>query len=140
MPSLARPPSPVGIAGAGKTVRDDRKQHVVRRTNREDIAVAARIRSIRATSGITQRSLASALGISSQQLNKYECGHNRISAGQLSAIARILKVPVARLFGEDGEIPTLPAGSAATSLVRDFGRLDAKSQNAVVHLVRALRS
>lgn len=50
---------------------------------------------------MTLDDLAKKLGLSYQQVHKYENGTNRISAGTLAAIANILAVPVEHLFPED---------------------------------------
>ena len=48
--------------------------------------------------GVTQQALAARLGVTFQQVQKYEKGTNRISAGRLLAIARALETPVAYFF------------------------------------------
>jgi transcriptional regulator with XRE-family HTH domain len=48
--------------------------------------------------GMTQQALAASLGVTFQQVQKYEKGTNRISAGRLLAIARVLETPVAYFF------------------------------------------
>lgn len=63
-----------------------------------DIAVGDRIRQLRKARGITQTELASAIGLTFQQVQKYEKARNRISASKLAQIAKIFKVDVAELF------------------------------------------
>jgi len=65
-----------------------------------DIHVGGRIRTRRLLRGMTQDTLASRLGVSFQQLQKYETGFNRVSASRLSEIANNLGVPIAYFFGE----------------------------------------
>ena len=48
--------------------------------------------------GVTQEQLAHALGVSFQQVQKYELGNNRVSASKLYEIATILKVPISFFF------------------------------------------
>lgn len=68
-----------------------------------DITVGANVRRLRSEADITLAELAAALGLSHQQLQKYETGANRISAGMLLAIARYFFLPVDALFeGSDG--------------------------------------
>jgi transcriptional regulator with XRE-family HTH domain len=67
-----------------------------------DIAVGARIRMRRKVLKVSQGALASALGITFQQVQKYERGANRVSASMLVKIARRLDCTVASLIGEDG--------------------------------------
>jgi len=63
-----------------------------------DIEIGRRLRIQRMQRGIAQTDLADAIGITFQQVQKYENGTNRISAGKLLQIANILKVPVAIFF------------------------------------------
>lgn len=52
------------------------------------------VRMLRQQRGVTQEQLAEFLGVTFQQVQKYERGHNRISAGKLKYIADFLKVNV----------------------------------------------
>jgi transcriptional regulator with XRE-family HTH domain len=65
-----------------------------RRTGAIDIQVAERIRTARLTQGVSQQKVAEALGLTFQQVQKYEKGTSRVSIGRLFAIANILGVPV----------------------------------------------
>ena len=70
-----------------------------------DVAVGARIRIRRRWLGFSQTQLANALGITFQQVQKYERGANRVSASMLVKIAGKLETTVAALVGEDGQAP-----------------------------------
>jgi transcriptional regulator with XRE-family HTH domain len=74
----------------------------VRQADPIDVAVGARIRMRRKVLKVSQGALASALGITFQQVQKYERGANRVSASMLVKIARRLDCTVASLIGEDG--------------------------------------
>ncbi len=50
--------------------------------------------------GMNQETLADALGLTFQQVQKYEGGANRVSASRLSAMAEILGVPISYFFGD----------------------------------------
>jgi len=63
-----------------------------------DVAVGARLRKIRKMRGLTQTQLGDAVGLTFQQVQKYERGTNRISASKLVRFAHFLKVPVISLF------------------------------------------
>lgn len=63
-----------------------------------DVEVGSRIRLQRKVKGMTQQALAAALGITFQQVQKYEKGSNRVGASRLSDIAQALEVPVAYFF------------------------------------------
>ena len=67
-----------------------------------DRAVGRRIAARRAALGRSQSALASELGISFQQLQKYEAGQNRVSASRLHRIALLLGAPVGDFFPEEG--------------------------------------
>lgn len=65
-----------------------------------DIHVGSRIRLQRALKGMSQTTLAEGLGVTFQQVQKYEKGTNRVGSSRLQAIANILGVPVAYFFEE----------------------------------------
>lgn len=66
--------------------------------NAIDVYVGGRLRLRRQVLGLSQGSLAEALGITFQQVQKYEKGMNRIGASRLQRIAEILRVPVGFFF------------------------------------------
>ncbi|XUY29922.1 helix-turn-helix domain-containing protein (plasmid) [Agrobacterium sp. rho-8.1] len=63
-----------------------------------DAEVGARIRSQRRALGLSQGKLAEALGITFQQVQKYEKGTNRVGASRLQNLANVLRVPVGYFF------------------------------------------
>jgi len=63
-----------------------------------DASIGARLRLRRLAMGFSQETLARALGITFQQIQKYERGTNRIFASRLFHLARVLRVPVAYFF------------------------------------------
>lgn len=63
-----------------------------------DAHVGARIRVLRRGRGVSQSDLGAWLGVSTSQVQKYECGTDRVSASRLFQIARIFKVPVGSFF------------------------------------------
>jgi transcriptional regulator with XRE-family HTH domain len=65
-----------------------------------DVHVGARIRTRRLLLGMNQETLASALGLTFQQVQKYEGGSNRVSASRLAEMAQILSVPVMYFFND----------------------------------------
>lgn len=70
-----------------------------------DVEVGGRIRARRIALGVSQTALAKALGLTFQQVQKYEKGANRVSASTLVRVARELGVTVAFLVGEEGDTP-----------------------------------
>ena len=73
-----------------------------------DAMVGARIRMLRVDRGISQTILAERIGVTFQQVRKYERGANRVGANRLSQIASVLDVSVGELFESSGaESPSL---------------------------------
>lgn len=68
--------------------------------HRIDVQVGKNIRRRREELKLSQQRLADALGVSFQQVQKYENAQNRVSASRLYAISRVLDVPVETLFPE----------------------------------------
>ncbi len=66
--------------------------------NPVDVHVGARVRQRRTLLGMTQTKLADALGLSFQQVQKYERGTNTISASRLHVLARVLDVSIEHFF------------------------------------------
>ena len=67
-----------------------------------DVFVGQRLRQRRISLGITQEDMANALGLSFQQVQKYEKGTNRVSASRLYELAQVLDVPVQFFFDGAG--------------------------------------
>lgn len=130
--------------------------------NALDMEIGARMRARRIMLSMSQEKLGAALGVSFQQIQKYEKGTNRISAGRMAALARVLEVPVAYFYGKDdggtnaghpvhgpgftesgGQMPLagMPPleDPEAERLVRAFGAIDdPKVRRHVLELVDAL--
>ncbi|HVZ99329.1 MAG TPA: helix-turn-helix transcriptional regulator [Caulobacterales bacterium] len=68
-----------------------------------DLHVGKRIRRRRRLLGLTQQRLAEAVGIRFQQIQKYECGANRVTASRLHEIGRAMNVPTTYFFEGLGE-------------------------------------
>src|SRR5437762_11724844 len=65
-----------------------------RRAGAEDVEIGRKIRALRLERGLSQSGLAGGIGLTFQQVQKYEKGTNRVSAGRLQRIAEILNTPV----------------------------------------------
>jgi transcriptional regulator with XRE-family HTH domain len=76
-----------------------------------DLYIGGRLRLWRRTMGIDGYALAERIGITYQQLQKYEKGMNRISATRLYAIAKDLNVPI-DYFYQNADVPHISAGAA----------------------------
>src|SRR3954471_877976 len=65
-----------------------------------DAIVGTRVRQRRTLLGMSQEKLGEAIGLTFQQVQKYERGTNRISASRLFGLARVLEVPVSYFFDD----------------------------------------
>ena len=65
-----------------------------------DVRIGQAILRLRRRQGLTQKDLARHLGITFQQIQKYECAGNRISASRLYQIAQVLDIPIGAMFAE----------------------------------------
>jgi transcriptional regulator with XRE-family HTH domain len=84
------------------------------RPNFADTQIGASIRAHRLIAGMSQSDLAKRLGISFQQVQKYEKGANRVGAGRLPQIAEIFNIPISALFkGYADTSPGKGTGNAA---------------------------
>ena len=68
-----------------------------------DQEVGARVRHRRTSLGLSQTDLATSIGVTFQQVQKYEKGSNRISASRMQQIALALNLPAASFFSNDVE-------------------------------------
>ena len=104
-----------------------------------DVHVGARVRVRRKLLGMTQTDLGAALGLSFQQVLKYEKGANRIGSSRLYDLARLFDVPIGHFF--EG----IPADVAASSPAKGRGKakkppgyeLDPMVKRETLELVRA---
>lgn len=110
-----------------------------------DVAVGARIRIRRRWLGFSQTQLANALGITFQQVQKYERGANRVSASMLVKIAAKLETTVAALVGEDGQAPVEAiiyaqlATPGATELLAAYAQIsDGEARRALLTITEGL--
>ena len=124
-----------------------------KKPNPIDIHVGGRVRLRRMMLGMSQEKLGEQLGITFQQIQKYEKGTNRIGASRLQNIATVLSVPVGFFFdGAPGNTATGAADSKSGSYVVDFLSsseglqlnrafvriADSKVRRRIVDLVRSL--
>jgi transcriptional regulator with XRE-family HTH domain len=87
-----------------------------------DVHVGARIRQRRTLLGMSQEKLGEAIGLTFQQVQKYERGANRVGSSRLFDLARVLDVPVSYFF-ED-----MSAGTASKSPSRLRGLAEPKPE------------
>jgi transcriptional regulator with XRE-family HTH domain len=113
-----------------------------KRATSVDIAVGRNVRIWRMAKGLSQAQLATRLGVTFQQVQKYEVGANRIGTGRLVKLAAILGIPIARLFEGTGaadasrSLLALIADKRSYRLARAFAVIpDANCRLSLVNLV-----
>ena len=129
---------------------------VKKKPNPIDVHVGSRVRLRRTMQSMSQEKLGDALGITFQQIQKYEKGANRIGASRLQNIATVLNTPIAFFFEDapssDNSAKSGMAETSASNYVVDFlssseglhlNRAfvkikDAKVRRKIIDLVRAL--
>ena len=98
-----------------------------------DFHVGSRLQQCRMLMGISQMQLAAAVGVKYQQLQKYESGASRISAGRLNQFAQVLEVPVSYFF--EG----LPGGRKVPDTAAADLSPDIFTRRETLELIRAYR-
>ena len=134
-----------------KTKRHTRRKTRGRSTRKDgphpvDVQVGDRVRQRRRLLGMSQAALAEALGISFQQIQKYEHGTNRISASRLYEISRVLDIPVTYFFDETGPGRALGGGEPMPLHSRETLKLveayyaipDAKLRDRIHNLLKSM--
>jgi transcriptional regulator with XRE-family HTH domain len=116
---------------------------VIPRASNADRHVGTRIRERRIMLGLSQQQLAQMIGVTYQQAHKYERGLNRISAGRLYDIARVLSVPISWFFegmvANTVSVEMSPRQRMCLELARNFALIDnEKHQEALSQMARAL--
>ncbi|AWI91007.1 transcriptional regulator [Methylobacterium sp. DM1] len=116
-----------------------------KRATEHDRVVGQRIQILRRSKSLSQTALGSSIGVTFQQVQKYENGSNRVGASRLSEIARALDVPVSTFFDDDergagaeqGEAFGFLRSDGAIDLLRAFNALeDDQKRREIVALVR----
>jgi transcriptional regulator with XRE-family HTH domain len=117
-----------------------------RRSDYRDTEVGRRVRTQRLTKGMSQTELGTKIGVTFQQVQKYENGVNRIGAGRLSRIAEVLEVPVTYFFPDDSAASSGPvhhddspfallSTAGAIQLVRAYARIrDGRARHSLVEI------
>jgi len=126
----------------------------VKRPDPVDVEVGHRIRIERLSRGLSQTALANQLGVTFQQVQKYEKGVNRVGAGRLTRIAEVLGVSVSTFFSGKETLdsdPTKESGNAsplqlltvagAFRLLRAYAEIeDGNLRRSIVDLVEQISS
>lgn len=100
-----------------------------------DLHLGRRLRRRRRLLGLTQQQLAAAIGIRFQQIQKYECGANRISAARLWQLAEALEIPVSYFY--DGLKMSGRREDLAAPAAEDQGPGEVMARKETLDLIRA---
>src|SRR5438128_8974347 len=102
-----------------------------------DTHVGSRVRLRRNMLGLSQEKLGEAIGLTFQQVQKYERGANRIGASRLHDLSRVLDVPVSFFFDDTDPVkaPAIPAGFAEPAA--EVFDVDPLRRRETIELVRA---
>jgi len=115
-----------------------------------DVHLGRRLRRRRRLLGLTQQELAGACGVRFQQIQKYECAANRMSAARLWQLAEVLEVPVSYFYEgltreqrEEWRDRDTTAGEAMTSketqdLIRAYYQLGERPRRRLLDLAKAM--
>lgn len=104
------------------TTKTSSNQHGARKPSEADRFVGKKLRQGRREMSLTQDGLANLIGVTFQQIQKYEAGHSRLSAGRLRDAAIALKKPIT-FFYEPFDHPVKDGAKAREKLlVRDLRR------------------
>lgn len=98
-----------------------------------DVQIGGLIRDRRAAAGLTQAELGKAIGVTFQQVQKYERGVNRVSAAALLKVADALQCNVADLYGDPDPTGRSPSERAILKL---WAKLREPERDAVVAMIR----
>ncbi|MDA7948016.1 MAG: helix-turn-helix domain-containing protein [Hyphomicrobiaceae bacterium] len=142
--------------GEGMVTTDVSSKQKKKGPNPVDIHVGSRVRLRRMLVGLSQEKLGDSMGLTFQQIQKYEKGVNRIGASRLFKLSQVLDVPVQFFFDgmpavEDGSMPELGDGDSESYLYEFLNTRDGLELNrafmkvsnpevrrAIIDLVRTL--
>jgi len=107
-----------------------------------DVAVGRAIRAQRLLAGMSQTELGGRIGVSFQQVQKYENGTNRVSTARLTAIASALGRPVEAFLtngkGKDAPLPAMLTDPLGVEVARNWERLSESQRRALRKLVATM--
>ena len=129
------------MAGAEQVLSSDKES----RPSPIDVHVGSRIRLRRTLLGMSQERLGESLGLTFQQVQKYERGVNRVGASRLFDLSRVLDVPISFFFDDMpdslatnfGGLPARRPGSSGVTDTQDPFGDDTLSRRETLELVRA---
>lgn len=128
------------------TVRKKQVSRDQRSVTKADVAIGLKIRTARMVSKMSQAELGDKIGVSFQQIQKYEKGVNRVSGSRLMQLAVALHVPTAELLAEskfapnsEGErIARFVASREGHQIILATMNLPSHVQQSIIDLARTL--
>jgi transcriptional regulator with XRE-family HTH domain len=114
-----------------------------RRADLRDAEVGRRIRSRRLEQRLSQTELATQIGVTFQQVQKYEKGVNRVGAGRLQRISEALEVPISFFFGTDasgGSRLSTAKEKSSTQAESVFGLLQTSGSVRIIKAFHRIKS
>lgn len=104
-----------------------------------DVHVGSRVRLRRTMLGMSQEKLGKAIGLTFQQVQKYERGANRIGASRLFELSKVLDVPVSFFFDDMPTVVAQTGGRRVTGLAEEAEKFehDPMAKRETLELVRA---
>ena len=115
---------------------------MARQCGEVDLWVGRAVARVRQQKGLSQSAMAKALGISFQQVQKYEAGQNRLSAGRLYEIAKLTGCPVSDFYPREDQTASpsvLMVTHEGRRLLEHFPRIeDRELRRSLAHIVEAL--
>lgn len=117
-----------------------------RRVGDSDQAIGMRIKAHRMLRNLSQTDLANELGVTFQQIQKYERGSNRVSGSSLAKLCDVLNVSADVIIGRDAKrhpenpLADMLGDPLNAKLLMACQRLDGSTRQAVLDLARALAS
>jgi transcriptional regulator with XRE-family HTH domain len=112
-----------------------------------DVHLGRRLRKRRRLLGMTQQQLADTCGVRFQQIQKYECGANRMSAARVWQLAQVLEVPVGYFYEglgpqlearRDGEHREVFTRKETRDLIRAYYNLSERPRRRLLDLAKSL--
>ena len=103
-----------------------------------DVHVGKRLRMRRTILGMSQETIGKSIGVSFQQIQKYERGINRMGASRLFEFSKILSVPVSYFFDEyEGKSMSKPISGFAEEAAASFDHEDKMASRETMEMMRA---
>jgi transcriptional regulator with XRE-family HTH domain len=116
-----------------------------------DVHLGRRLRRRRRLLGLTQQQLAGACGVRFQQIQKYECAANRMSAARIWQLSEVLEAPVSYFYeglseaqraahGADEELGEVLTRKETRDLVRAYYQLGEQPRRRLLDLAKSLNA